>query len=447
MAAPDGEVSSHGAELLVLVEGERDALRADGIPALADDLELRQDVAEALGNAFQTLVDVAEENLVLDDPFLVLFDDAPRRGRPAARALGKNCRTRPAPLKFLHPAHVVADARRFRAPGRVNLMGDHTDYNEGFVLPMAIDLECVVSSTPRDDEAVVARSVDLPDDEAFDAYVSAVVTALAERGRAPVGIDAVVSSTVPAGSGLSSSAALEVSLALALCDAGGLELGPRELALACQAAEQRATGVPSGVMDQLVSAAGRAGCALLIDCRNLEWEEVALPEELEVVVVHSGVQRTLAGSAYAERRAECERFARALGVASLRDVTRGQALRHARARHVVSENERVHETAAALRRADLERVGRLFSESHASLRDDYEVSTPELDALVAALETAGALGARLTGAGFGGTVVAACTRGYGLEIAARATVDYRSQTGRSPETWLVQAVDGAGRVE
>ena len=342
---------------------------------------------------------------------------------------------------------MFADTRRFRAPGRVNLMGDHTDYNEGFVLPMAIDLECVVASTPREDGTVLARSTDLPEDAAFDAYVAGVVAALAERGRAPVGIDAVVSSTVPAGSGLSSSAALEVSLALALCDAGGLELGPRELALACQAAEQRATGVLSGVMDQLASAAGRAGCALLIDCRSLEWDEVELPEELDVLVVHSGVPRTLAGSAYAERRAECERFARALGVASLRDVTRGQAQGHARARHVATENERVHETAAALRAADLERVGQLFSESHASLRDDYEVSTPALDALVAALEAAGALGARLTGAGFGGAVVAACTRGLAPEVAATATARYRSETGREPKTWLVQAVDGAGRID
>jgi galactokinase len=326
-------------------------------------------------------------------------------------------------------------------------MGDHTDYNEGFVLPMAIDLECVVASTPREDGAVRARSIDLPEDETFDAYVQGVGSALAELGRRPVGIDAVVSSTVPAGSGLSSSAALEVSLALALCDAGGLELGTRELALACQAAEQRATGVPSGVMDQLASAAGRAGCALLIDCRSLEWDEVELPEELEILVVHSGVPRTLAGSAYAERRAECERFARALGVASLRDVTRGQALGHARARHVVAENERVHETAAALRVADLERVGELFSESHASLRDDYEVSTAELDALVAALEVAGALGARLTGAGFGGAVVAACRRGSAPAIAAAATATYRAETAREPQTWLVQAVDGAGRVD
>ena len=342
---------------------------------------------------------------------------------------------------------MVSNSRSFRAPGRVNLMGDHTDYNEGFVLPMAIDLECVVESTPREDGQVLARSTDLPEDDAFDAYVAGVVAALAERGRAPVGIDAVVSSRVPAGSGLSSSAALEVSLALALCDAGGLVLGPRELARACQAAEQRATGVPSGVMDQLASAAGRAGCALLIDCRSLEWDEVQLPEELEVLVVHSGVPRTLAGSAYAERRAECERFARALGVASLRDVTRGQAQGHARARHVVSENERVHETAEALRAAELERVGQLFSESHTSLRDDYEVSTPELDALVAALEAAGALGARLTGAGFGGAVVAACRRGLASEVAATATARYRSATGREPKTWLVQAVDGAGRID
>jgi galactokinase len=467
VAAPNGEVRSAGPKLLVIAQSHGDPGGADGVSALADDLELRQDVAEALRDTLETLVDVAEEDLVLDDPFLVRFDGAPSP-RPAAQALGTKFRTgvkrgrrplqdsnscilRPvspsAAQKRLRAELRGAGRRWFRAPGRVNLMGDHTDYNEGFVLPMAIDLECVVASAPREDGAVRARSVDLPEDEAFDAYVEGVVAALAERGRRPTGIDAVLSSTVPAGSGLSSSAALEVALALALCDAGGFELGARELALACQAAEQRATGVPSGVMDQLASVAGRAGCALLIDCRSLEWDEVELPEGLEVLVVHSGVPRTLAGSAYADRRAECERFAKALGVTSLRDVTRGQALGHARARHVVAENERVHETAAALRAGNLERVGELFSESHASLRDDYEVSTPKLDALVAALEDAGALGARLTGAGFGGAVVAACRRASATGIAAAATARYTAETGRKPQTWLVQAVDGAGPID
>jgi galactokinase len=352
-----------------------------------------------------------------------------------------------AALKRLQ-AELSNGARRwFRAPGRVNLMGDHTDYNEGFVLPMAIDLECVVAATPREDAAVHVRSLDLPADASFDRYVDAVSWALGERGRAPVGIDAALASTVPAGSGLSSSAAVEVAVALALCDAGGLELAPRELALACQAAEQRATGVPSGVMDQLASAAGREGRALLIDCRSLEWDEVEMPESLEVLVVHSGVARTLAGSAYAERRAECERFARSLGVASLRDVSRGQTLGHALARHVFTENERVHEVAAALRSGDLSRVGALFSESHASLRDDYEVSIPELDTLVAELEAAGALGARLTGAGFGGAVVAACERGTATGIAEQATRRYRAETRHEPQWWIVHAVDGAGRLD
>jgi galactokinase len=352
-----------------------------------------------------------------------------------------------AALKRLQ-AELSNGARRwFRAPGRVNLMGDHTDYNEGFVLPMAIDLECVVAAAPRADADVRVRSLDLPADDAFVRYVDAVAWALGERGREPVGIDAVLASTVPAGSGLSSSAAMEVSVALALCDAAGFELEPRELALACQAAEQRATGVPSGVMDQLASAAGRAGRALLIDCRSLDWDEVEMPESLEVLIVHSGVARTLAGSAYAERRAECERFAHSLGYESLRDVPRGQALGHALARHVFTENERVHETAAALRSGDLARVGALFSESHASLRDDYEVSIPALDTLVGALEDAGALGARLTGAGFGGAVVAACESGSAQAIADDASRRYRAETQHEPQWWIVHAVDGAGSFE
>jgi galactokinase len=349
--------------------------------------------------------------------------------------------------------------RRFRAPGRVNLMGDHTDYNEGFVLPMAIDRECAVTATPRTDGRIHARSqgeaADLDaagaDDPAgvrpeWGRYIAGVVRALAARGRRGVGLDAGIESTVPVGSGLSSSAAFEVSVALALCDAAGLTLEPNDLARACQEAEHLATGVPSGIMDQLVSVAGVAGAALLIDCRSLEHEAVRLPADVAVLAVHSGMPRTLEGSAYAERRAACEAAARRLGLPALRDATLDQVADDPLARHVVTEDARVLETAAALRSGDGERAGRLFSASHASLRDDFRVSTPELDVLVDELERAGAYGARLTGAGFGGAVVAICSADEADGTGSAAAAAYARRTGREPTVFRCNAVAGAGPV-
>ena len=350
-------------------------------------------------------------------------------------------------------------ARRFRAPGRVNLMGDHTDYNEGFVLPMAIDRECLVTSTAREDGRIRARSrgetADLDAGGAEDPalvqpewgrYVAGVARSLAARGRRAVGVDAEVESTVPAGSGLSSSAAFEVAVALALCDASALSLEPRDLARACQEAEHLATGVPSGIMDQLVSILGVAGAAVLIDCRSLEVEPVRLPARLGVLAVHSGMPRTLESSAYADRRAACEAAARRLGLRALRDATLDQVSDDPLARHVVTEDERVLEMAEALRASDCERAGRLFSASHASLRDDFRVSTPELDALVEELERAGAYGARLTGAGFGGAVVAICADDEADAIGSAAAAAYGSRTRREPTVFRCTAVDGAGPV-
>jgi galactokinase len=199
-------------------------------------------------------------------------------------------------------------------------------------------------------------------------------------------------------------------------------------------------------MDQLSSVAGRAGCALLIDCRSLEVEPIPLPEGLAIVVVHSGLPRALEHSAYAERRASCEAAAARLGVAALRDATPEQVAGEPRARHVVSENARVLEAADALRHGDVDRLGSLMSASHASLRDDFEVSTPELDALVVALERAGAVGSRLTGAGFGGCVVALAPGGDAHGLAARAAADYRGQTGLTPTPYVCRAAAGAGRL-
>ena len=329
-----------------------------------------------------------------------------------------------------------------RAPGRVNLIGDHTDYNEGFVLPLALDLETVVRARPRDDAEIELQS----ETDGWRPYAAAVAGVLAERGRAAVGIEGTIASSVPVGAGLSSSAALEVSLALALCDAAGFELPPRELALACQEAELVATGVPCGIMDQLTSLCGVAGHALLIDCRSLEVRAIPIPAGLAVLVVHSGVERHLVDSAYAERRAACEAVAARLGVRALRDATPEQVADDPRARHVVAENERVLAAAAALAARDTGALGPLLSASHASLRDDFEVSTPELDALTAALEEAGALGARLTGAGFGGCAVALVPAPDAGLVAERAAAAYRAGTGLEPRTFHCRAAAGAGRI-
>ncbi len=336
----------------------------------------------------------------------------------------------------------------FRAPGRVNLIGDHTDYNDGFVLPLAVDLECRVVARPREDgvvrlvSAAFAEPVELaaagaPDPAAVEPrwgrLAAGVVAALARRGRVPAGLDADVSSTVPVGGGLSSSAAFAVGLALALCDAAGLELPRVELARACQEAELLATGVPCGIMDQVASLCGRAGSAILIDCRSLEVEPVPLPPGLAVVVADSGVPRNLSETGYAERRAACEATAARLGVPALRDAAPEQVAEDPRARHVVSENARVLAFADALRRGDADALGPLLLASHASLRDDFEVSTPELDALVDRFVAAGALGARLTGAGFGGSAVALVPEAR--LAAALAAV---------PGAFVVRAVAGAG---
>ena len=349
----------------------------------------------------------------------------------------------------------------FRAPGRVNLIGDHTDYNDGFVLPLAIQLECIVRARARDDGRIRLRSSDVPGelDIAADGsteprevagwgrYAAGLARVLRDRGRPPHGLEGVVSSTVPLGSGLSSSAALEVALALALCEAAAFELPALELALACQEAELVATGVPCGIMDQLAAVAGVAGHAQLIDCRSHDAPPIPLPASLDVLVVHSSVARERSGSAYAERREACEAVAARLGLRALRDATPEQVADEPRARHVVSENARVLAAADALIAGRMDELGPLLRESHVSLRDDYEVSTPELDTLVVALEGAGALGARLTGAGFGGCVVALTPAGAATDVAARAGVRYRAETGLEPRSWICEAADGAGRIE
>ena len=357
---------------------------------------------------------------------------------------------------------MVPDAAEVVAPGRVNLIGEHTDYNLGFCLPMTIDRECVVGYEPTDDGRVRGESaqldglVDLPADGTADPmaveprwgrFVAGTLRALADRGGAPNGASLRISSTVPAGSGLSSSSALSVALTLALAETGGVTFAdPRDAARTALDAEVRATGVPGGLMDQLCSLFGVEDHALLLDCRSLDITPVALPQDLAVLVVHSGRARTLVGSEYADRRAACEAAAARVGVESLRDATLEQVHDDPFARHVVTENERVLAFVDALARNDTDALGRLLLASHASLRDDFAVSTSELDLLVELLMAHGALGARLTGAGFGGCAVALVERDRVEACGANTATEYQTRTGLEPRPFVVRAVAGARRL-
>ncbi len=320
------------------------------------------------------------------------------------------------------------------APGRVNLIGEHTDYNDGFVLPMAIERGVHMAFARRDDRRMrlhaldFGETVELALDElrprsvpGWAAYVAGTAWAVAATGISVAGVDAAFGSDLPMGAGLSSSAALEMATARALCAASGVSWDPRAMARAGQKAENDFVGVNCGIMDQFASAASEEGCALLLDCRSLETRSTVIPPAAVVVIMDTGARRTLAGSAYNDRRASCEAAVAALraivpGIRALRDVddallARGRSLMdekaYRRARHVVPENRRPVELAAALDGGDLEGAGRLMNASHASLRDLYEVSSVELD-LVTEIARAhpACWGARMTGAGFGGCAVA-----------------------------------------
>jgi galactokinase len=311
----------------------------------------------------------------------------------------------------------VTDTVRAFAPGRVNLIGDHTDYTGGLACPMAVDLGTTVTYAPGGDEVRLVSDRDpapavvplrgAPPPAATEPVWARYVAAVAALVAPPVGGTGTVTSTLPVGAGLSSSASLELAVALAL----GFTGSPVELARLGQRAEHAATGTPTGLLDQLSSALGREGHALVIDFTSLDVTYVPLPPGVEVVVVDSEQPRVLAGTAYAERRAQCEAAAALVGplaAASLSDVEAltDDVLRR-RARHVVTENERVRAFAAALRTGDVALAGRLMGESHASLAADFEVTTPVLDTLVAELGAmAGVHGVRMTGGGFGGCVVA-----------------------------------------
>ena len=315
--------------------------------------------------------------------------------------------------KFGEEPELVASA-----PGRVNLIGEHTDYNGGFVLPCAIDRRIAVAVGAGEGALYSAdfdqmRQIDDKDSSWAD-YPRGVAWAIGEAGHEIGGFRAAFAGDVPLGSGLSSSAAIEAATALALDAFFGLGVGRTDLALACQQAENDYVGVGTGIMDQYASLLCEAGAALLVDCRSLDAESVPLDLQaagLALVVCDTRVERGLADTGYNDRRATCERAASMLGVEELRDATEGDldllsGAELKRARHVISENARVLEAVEALRDRDFEEFGRLMFASHASLRDDYEVSTPELDTFVRAAQQHGARGARLTGAGFGGCAIA-----------------------------------------
>jgi galactokinase len=357
-----------------------------------------------------------------------------------------------------------------RAPGRVNLIGEHTDYNDGFVMPAAIGLEIRLAVLPTDDRRVVITLDDSGDTKGFDLdtigpargtwidYVAGTAWALTAAGRPMSGFRGLLASNLPRGAGLSSSAALEMAAALALLGPEGS--GPPEArALAGQQSENGYVGIQSGVMDQFASAAGVADHAILLDCRSLEWRPVPLPlRDFALVVCHSGSSRRLDTSAYNERRAECDRAVAAIArldpaVRSLRDVDPAMLeaadelmdpVAARRARHVVEENIRVLETERALAAGDLIEVGRLFAASHASLRDLFEVSSPELDALVEiATSTEGVVAARLTGAGFGGSTINLVRHDRVGAFRANIEREYPARTGLRPRVLEVDPVDGA----
>lgn len=348
------------------------------------------------------------------------------------------------------------------APGRINVIGEHTDYNQGLTLPAAIDRFIAVAVRPRHDSVFAVASDQFPDTAEFRGlpgqashswtdYLVGVMTELRRVAGDRGGLDLAVASDLPVGAGLSSSAALEIACALAVSAAWGVELEPLELARLGQLAENAFVGAQTGIMDQVAVVASRAGNALLLDCRSLEWTAIPLPDSrLTWLLADTHVHHELAGSGYNQRRRECEAAARALLRPSLRDVDEADVLRlsdpvlRRRARHVVTENRRVRAAAAALQRRDPSALGPLLYESHDSLRDDYQVSCGELDCIVDTYrDLRGVIGARMMGGGFGGAVLALIDTEavdaalYGVREA------YAERFGRSPDFMTVRSVDGA----
>jgi galactokinase len=365
-----------------------------------------------------------------------------------------------------------------RAPGRVNLIGEHTDYNDGFVLPVAIDRYANLAASKCVSNLATIQSIDFDQTATFRIteidpksdrgwitdrshwanYPAGVAWALRENRSIFTGLDAVFTSTVPIGAGLSSSAAVEVAFATAWKKLYGLDIEAAALAKLCQHAENDFVGVACGIMDQLISVLGRKDHALFVDCRSLQTEDVPLPQNVAIVVADTKVERSLASSAYNERRSQCEEATSILkrhddSILALRDVTPAFLLAHRtelapivfkRARHIVTENDRVRAAVSALKRSDLIEVGRLMKASHLSLRDDYEVSCKELDAMVeCAWSIEGVIGSRLTGAGFGGCTVSLVKIDQADRFVEELHHAYKKKTGIEPAIYVCNASDGA----
>ena len=350
-----------------------------------------------------------------------------------------------------------------RSPGRVNLIGEHTDYNDGFVLPIAIDRELWISFRSRPDRKIQV----VPDksDERLEfgldsiikgsgwiEYIKGVAVNLQKAGYPLSGWEGVISSDIPIGAGLASSAALELAAARVMLQISGMPWDPTKMAELCQNAERSWVGVHCGIMDQMVVARSRKGHAFFLDCRTLEGQDVSLPNYFTIFVLDTATRRNLASSAYNERRDQCEEAARLLGVTALRDINMSELLSQGnkltetllkRARHVISENERVIQVMDACSSGNLELVGKLVNESHESLKNDFEVSSGAMNAIVdAARRQTGCLGARLTGAGFGGCAIAIVDSAHVEGFEENAGALYKQFTGLDAKIYLCQASDG-----
>ena len=343
-----------------------------------------------------------------------------------------------------------------RAPGRVNLIGEHTDYNDGFVLPCAIGPATMVAVSKRNDNNVEVIAADFGDagdqfslelplernvEQPWADYVRGMISALQNEGCALSGAKIAIAGSLPKGAGLSSSASLEVALGKAMSALAGIDIDNTRLAQIAQRAECDFVGTQCGIMDQLISAQGKAGHVLLIDCRNLGLTDVPVPDDVAIMIVHSGVTRGLVDGHYNARRRQCEAAAAAMGVPALRDADLEllaaaslDAVTKMRARHVITENQRTLDAADALAKSDLATLGMLMAQSHASMRDDFEITVPPVDALVAMLQKAiGAQGgARMTGGGFGGACVAVMPIAMVADVQAAIAAEYRTPEGNAP---------------
>ncbi len=356
-----------------------------------------------------------------------------------------------------------------RAPGRVNLIGEHTDYNDGFVLPLAIDRAIWIALRPRDDLQVAVHSLDYDEFDQFALddmkhkepgwleYLKGTAWSLAEDGHQLAGWEGVLIGDVPLGAGLSSSAALEMATARAFAVASNLPWEPATMAKLGQRAENQWIGVNCGIMDQLISAAGEADHALLIDCRSLATEPVPFPPGLAVVVLDTSTRRGLVDSAYNERFDQCKKAAKFFDVPELRDVDLElfdqkadglDEVTRRRALHVITENDRTLRAVEAMRAGDVDTLGALMDQSHVSLRDDYEVSSDALNVMVENAQAHPACrGARMTGAGFGGCAVAIIDADAADDFTEKTSAAYQAKTGRTPAIYVCQATDGADVVD